>query len=227
MAIQVTCPGCRTRFKVGEQHAGKQGACPKCKTPIRIPKPEEEVVIHAPEHSETGAKDAKGRLVLKPIAFEEAKFQPLVFAGIAAVTIILFVVAILLRGSDAIGMPLLASGAILLGPPLALAGYTVLRDPEFEAYTGKSLLLRSLICGLVYAALWGLYVFLRWRLLGVGATEGLETWQVLGMAVLILPLGSLAAYASFDLEPLSATFHYCLYLLVTILLRMTLGLPVI
>jgi len=227
MAIQVTCPGCRTRFKVAEQHAGKQGACPKCKTPIRIPKPEEEVVIHTPEHSELGAKDAKGRHVLKPIAFEESKFQPVVFAAIAAVALIVLIVAILLRGSEQIGMPLLAAGAVILGPPLALAGYIVLRDPELEAYTGKPLLLRSLICGLVYAALWGLYVFLRWRLLGDTAVDGLETWQVLAMAVLILPLGSLAAYASFDLEPLSSLFHYSMYLVVTILLRMTMGLPVI
>lgn len=225
MAIQVTCPGCRTRFKVGDQHAGKQGACPKCKTTITIPKPGEEVVIHAPEHSELGAKDAKGRHVLKPIAFEEARFQPVVFAAIAGATVVVFIIAFFLRGEAS--MPLLAAGAIVLGPPLAFGGYTFLRDPELEPYTGKSLLLRSLVCGLVYATLWGLYVFLRWRLLGETAAAGLETWQVLAMAVLILPLGSLAAYASFDLEPLSALFHYCFYLLVTMLLRMTMGLPVI
>lgn len=225
MAIQVTCPGCRTRFKVSEQHAGKQGACPKCKTPIRVPKPDEEVVIHAPEHSELGSKDAAGRHVLKPIAFEETKFQPVVFAAIAGTTILLFIVAYFLRGTA--GVPLLAVGAVLLGPPLAYGGYTFLRDPELEPYTGRALLLRSLVCGLVYAALWGLYVFLRWRLFGDSAADGLETFQVLALAVLVLPLGSLAAYASFDLEPLSALFHYCLYLLVTILLRMTLGLPVL
>jgi hypothetical protein len=225
MAINVTCPGCRTRFKVGEQHAGKQGACPKCKTPIRIPKPEEEVVVHAPEHSERGAVDAKGRSVLKPVAFEDARFQPLVFAGIAVLAIIVFIVAYLMRG--AANIPLLAAGAILLGPPLSLAGYTFLRDPELEAYMGKSLLLRSAVCGLVYAALWGVYMFLRWRLMGDTAAEGLATWQVLALAILVLPLGSLAAYASFDLEPLNSLFHYSFYLLVAILLRMTMGLPVI
>jgi hypothetical protein len=226
MAIQVTCPGCRTRFKVGDQHAGKQGACPKCKTPIRIPKPEEEVVVHAPEHSELGAKDAKGRHVLKPIAFEETKFSPLWFAAIAGVAIIVIVIAVFLRGSE-IGLPVLATGAILLGPPLAYGGYTFLRDAELEPHKGKSLILRSIICGVVYACLWGLYAYLRWRLWGEAGTNDLQTWQVLAMAVLILPLGSLAAYASFDLEPLSSLFHYSLYLLVTILLRMTLGLPVI
>jgi hypothetical protein len=223
MAIQVTCPGCRTRFRVGDQHAGKQGACPKCKTPIRIPKPEEEVVIHAPEHTERGAVDAKGRHVLKPIAFEETKFRPVLFAAIVVAAIVVLVAAYLMR--DNASWPVLAAGATLLGPPLAMAGYTFLRDPELEAYAGKSLLVRSLICGLVYAALWGLYSFLRWRFYGETAMAGLEAWQAVAMAVMILPLGSLAGYASFDLEPLNSLFHYLFYLLVTIVLRMAMGLP--
>lgn len=223
MPIQVTCPGCHTRFRVGDQHAGKEGACPKCKTPIRIPKPEDEVVIHAPEHTERGAVDSKGRHVLKPIAFKETKFQPLLFAVLVVVAILVFVAAFLLRGHA--NWPLMATTAIILGPPLAMGGYTFLRDPELEAYAGKSLAIRSLVCGAVYAALWGLYAFLRWRFFGDSADAGLEVWQAIAMAVLILPLGSLAAYASFDLEPLNSLFHYSFYLLITILLRMTIGLP--
>jgi hypothetical protein len=223
MPIQVTCPGCHTRFRVGDQHAGKQGACPKCKAPIRIPKPAEEVVIHAPEHSERGAVDSKGRHILKPIAFEDTKFQPVVFAALALITILIFVGAYLLRGQA--NAPLMAAAAIVLGPLLAMGGYTFLRDPELEAYIGKSLVVRSLICGAVYAVLWGLFAFLKWRFLGESAAEGLEIWQAVAMAVVILPLGSLAAYASFDLEPLNCLFHYSFYLLVTILLRMTVGLP--
>ena len=73
MPIHVICPGCHARFKVGDQHAGKTGACPKCKGPIQIPAAGDEVVIHAPE-LEAGAKDAKGRSVLKPIRRKEAKF---------------------------------------------------------------------------------------------------------------------------------------------------------
>ena len=63
MPINVICPGCHTRFKVGDQHAGKTGACPKCKGPIQIPAAADEVVIHEPE-SEAGAKNAQGRNVL-------------------------------------------------------------------------------------------------------------------------------------------------------------------
>ena len=38
MPIPVTCPGCKTSFTVGDQHAGKKGPCPKCKAIIAIPK---------------------------------------------------------------------------------------------------------------------------------------------------------------------------------------------
>ena len=71
MPINVTCPKCLTKFTVGDQHAGKTGACPKCKGPITVPSKEDEIVIHAPEFGEAGAKDAKGRSVLKPIARKE------------------------------------------------------------------------------------------------------------------------------------------------------------
>ena len=54
MPIHVVCPSCHARFKVGDQHGGKTGACPKCKGQIQIPKAEDEIIIHAPD-SEAGA----------------------------------------------------------------------------------------------------------------------------------------------------------------------------
>ena len=63
MPINVTCPGCLKRFSVADKFAGKKGPCPKCKKIITIPKKEDEVVIHAPEHSEAGAIGAGGRHV--------------------------------------------------------------------------------------------------------------------------------------------------------------------
>jgi hypothetical protein len=71
-----------------------------------------------------------------------------------------------------------AAGAILLGPPLAWAGYTFLRDAELEAYVGVPLLLRSLACGLVYALLWGIFIFLGGRFFGDDFDKGLEIWQM-------------------------------------------------
>ncbi len=46
MPINVICPGCHARFKVGDQFAGKTGPCPKCKTQIPIPALGYEVVFH-------------------------------------------------------------------------------------------------------------------------------------------------------------------------------------
>ena len=72
MPINVTCPNCQTRFKVSDKFAGQTGPCPKCKSPIKIPKKEEEVVIHSPD--EFGPKDTSGRAVLKPLERQEANY---------------------------------------------------------------------------------------------------------------------------------------------------------
>ena len=37
MPIRVDCPSCRASFRVGEEHAGKRGKCPRCKEPILVP----------------------------------------------------------------------------------------------------------------------------------------------------------------------------------------------
>lgn len=37
MAIRVQCESCFHSFSVGEQHAGKRGKCPSCKSPVRVP----------------------------------------------------------------------------------------------------------------------------------------------------------------------------------------------
>ncbi|MFO0788102.1 MAG: hypothetical protein U0805_01505 [Pirellulales bacterium] len=231
MPIQVTCPNpkCLKRFSVADKFAGQKGPCPKCKTIITIPKKEEEVVIHAPEHSETGAIDATGRNVLKTYKRKDTKFQPLVFTTVVAAVLVAVLVALVLRGEKGnVSIYLLAAGAIVFGPPLAWAGYTFLRDPELEAYSGVPLIIRSLACGLVYALLWALFVFLGQRFFGPDAmAKGLEIWQ---MVVLIIPVfagGTLAAFASFDLEPGSAFFHCAMYFAVTVILRLVAALPAV
>ena len=227
MPIPVTCPGCHTRFRVSDKFAGKDGACPKCKGPIHVPELKEEVVVHAPDHSETGAVDSKGQSVLKPIKRRETKFKPLYFVGILAVTIALFVAAWFLRAKDGVepNTYILILGAALLGPPIAWAGYFFLRDPELEPYLGKALWLRATICGLVYAVLWVAIFFVKGRIWG--SDDPLETFQMLMLAVPFVGAGMLAAYASLDIDPTSSFMHYALYLLVTILLRATMGLSIL
>ena len=232
MPINVTCPGCHTRFTVADKFAGQKGPCKKCKTIIEIPKLEDQVVIHSSEHSEAGAVGVGGRHALKTFRKQDAKFKPLIFVGVAGVVLVTLLVAIVLR--DPKNPPssiILALGAILLGPPLAWAGYTFLRDDELEGYDGTNLAIRSIACGLVYALLWAVYAFLGDRLFGLYSAEaaknGLEIWQMIVLWVPVLGIATLAAYVAFDLEPGSGFFHAAMYFAVTVLLRWVVGLAVI
>lgn len=228
MPIQVICPGCHTRFTVGDQHAGKTGACPKCKGQITVPKKEDEVVIHAPE-LEAGAKDAKGRSVLKPIRRKEAKFKLSTFAVISGLALLSVAIAWLLghsEMSDANRLIALAIGAVLLGPPLAYGGYTFLRDDELGFYQGTSVVVRSVACGLVYAFLWGVYVFVGRQVFGDAEfAAGLEMVQIAGLAIPTMIVGAGAAFVCFDLEMITGFFHYALYFVVTVGLRFAMSLP--
>ena len=224
MPINVTCPGCMKRFSVADKFAGQKGPCPKCKAVITIPKKEEEVIIHSPDHSEAGAIGVSGRHVLKTYKRSDAKFQPLVFTGVIGFVLVALLIALVIRS---VGPPetwLKALAAVLMGPPLAWAGYTFLRDPELEGYAGTELIVRSLACGLVYALLWGVFIFLGDRFFGDKFGTGLEIWEMVVLVIPIFAAGTLAAYAAFDLDPGSAFFHCALYFAVTVLMRLVAGL---
>src|SRR5207248_6069246 len=116
-------------------------------------------------------------------------------------------------------------GAVLLGPPLAFAAYTFLRDDELEPYRGTEVLLRSLACGLAYAAIWGAYwlIFAYWYNFKP-LPSGEPNWTAVGIAVpIMIALGSFASQASFELELATGTLHYALYLISTLLLRFIMG----
>lgn len=228
MPIQVTCPGCLKRFSVADKFAGQKGPCPNCKQTITIPKKEDEVVIHAPDHSEAGAVGAGGRHALKTYRWKDTKFQPLVFTGVIGAVLVALLAALVVRSQGNPETWLKALAAIVLGPPLAWAGYTFLRDAELEAYRGVPAILRSLACGLVYALLWGVFVFLGNRFFGADAmTKGLEIWQMVVLLVPVFAGGTLAAFASFDLDPGSAFFHCAMYFAVTVILRLVAALPAV
>jgi hypothetical protein len=227
MPINVTCPGCLTRFTVGDKFAGKQGPCPKCKTVITIPKASDEVIIHAPEHSEAGAVGTGGRHALKTYKRQDTKFKPLVFSGVVGYVLVALLVAIVVRtGGLPAAMWLLALGAVALGPPSAWAGYTFLRDAELEPYRGAQLAVRAAICGLAFAVLWGVYWFVGTQWLGPDAFDkGLEIFQLVVLIAIPLGIGTFAAAMSFDLEPVNAFFHCAMYFAITALLRAVAGLP--
>jgi hypothetical protein len=225
MAILVVCQNCKTRFQVSEKFAGKQGPCPKCKAVITIPKLDEQVKIHEPEEfagpGGVAAKDASGRAVLKPLARDKTRFQPVVLVAAAAGTLVALVVAFLLRGQEA-NIWILGAGAFLLAPPIVLAGYTAMRDAESEPYRGRELWLRAGIVAVVYAGLWGVAALFSML---VFADSPPEIWQLIPPTAIMIIGGTVAAMATLDLEPVNAFFHYAFYLAVTVLLRVIIGLP--
>lgn len=219
MAIDVTCPGCHTRFQVSEKFAGKKGPCPKCKAVIQVPSKSEQVVIHEPEAF--GPKDASGRAVLKPIFREEVKLTTPVIVGIVMAIVAVLFAGLVLRISFPGGtVPPLVTilGSILLAGPLAFAGYTFLRDDELEPYRGMDLAIRVAACAAVYALLWGLY-WLVFAYLGV-----YPSWQILCFVVpVMVAIGAFTAQVSLDLEFGAGALHYTMYLAATVLMRVLMG----
>ena len=223
MPIDVLCVGCKTRFQVSEKFAGKKGPCPKCKAIITVPEKKDEVVIHAPEVS--GPKGTSGVPVLKPLTRSEAKVPIPAMVGIGIAVIATLLIALTLRistgGTGNVPLPILIVGAILLAPPLAFAGYTFLREDELEPYRGTSLLLRLIPPSIVYPALWALY----WIVISTLRLD--EGDMMLTALIFVVPAviaaGAFTAQVSLDLTFGNGALHYSLYLVVTVLLRMLMG----
>ncbi len=221
MPIDITCPGCRTRFKVNEKFAGQKGPCPKCKAVIEIPALGEEVVVHAPD--QFGPKNAAGVATLKPIARKETRVTPILIVGVISGIVIILISAVVLRGMEQKPAWLLGLCAFLLAPPLVWAGYTFLRDGELEPHRGRYLAIRVLICSLVYALLWGAYVWIPTLAFDLDV-DSRELFHLLFIVPPIMIVGALAAFASLDLDFGTGLIHYGFYLLVTVLLCFIMGL---
>jgi hypothetical protein len=220
MAIDVTCTKCYARFQVSDKFAGKSGPCPKCKAIIKVPEKKDEIVIHAPEV--TGPKDSKGVAVLKPLTRQETRLSTVQAVIIGVSVVVVLAAAIVLRFQP-INVRQMAAmlGAVLLGPPLAFAGYTFLRDDELEPYRGREILLRSLACGFVYAAIWGAYwlAVVYWFKFKV-PPDWQPSWALMGGVIpAMVAVGTVAAQASFELELVASSLNYALYLISTVLLR--------
>ena len=224
MPIAVVCPGCKVRFSVSEKFAGKRGPCPKCKAIILVPTVSApEIKIAEPEQYASGGKDAKGKPVGKPIARKEAKFRPRVALAILGIVLLAFAIAwVIGRIPDTATLKtlLIAVGILVVSPPLVVAGYSVLQEPELEPYMGKPLWIRASICGLIYALLWGLFMF-------IPADFVEEVWQWVVVGPVFVGIGGAAAWAILDLDFGSASVHYVFYLIATLALRAAVGLPAI
>jgi hypothetical protein len=219
MPISVLCPGCKTRFQVSEKFAGKKGPCPKCKKVITVPAASQvdEVKIHTPEEFADSGRDAKGKLIGKPIRRKEAKISPLQIGLMSAAVIGVAAAAVLFGVKIGGSLPLLGAGLLIVSPPICATAYAVLRNDELEPYRGISLWIRVSICALVYMLLWGGYALLPAELTG-GA------WNWIFLAIPFLVIASVAAHSTLDLTLENAVIHYLFYLLLTMGLRWLAGL---
>ena len=221
MSIIVVCPGCRKSFSVSDKFAGKSGPCPKCKRTLRVPEKSEEVQVHAPTEFAGGGRSRSGKLVTKPVARAYAKFKPVTTVSIVAGTLAVLVIAWVAGRTGAFENILVTTiGLLAISTPLVVAAYGVLHDDELEPYAGKALYIRSALCGLAYAVLWGVFTLLVSR----GVITG-DLWNWLFVAPPFLMVGGMFALATLDLEFGDAMFHYAFYLLATIILRWAAGMP--
>lgn len=221
MPIQVVCPGCKSRFTVSDQFAGRTGPCPKCKQSITIPAPAAKAVtIHEPE-APAASSQGSGRVPLAPITSTERPVSTLQFVVVAVGAIASLIFAVLARVAWQPGQApqwALTAAAVLLAFPCAAIGYRITRNRELEPYRGRSLAMRVTICALVYAALWGVRAL-------VPAEMTTEMWQWLYVAPIFFGIGGLASLAAFDLDWGAAVAHFSLYVLVTATLRWLAGFP--
>jgi hypothetical protein len=231
MPIPVVCPGCKARFTVSDQFAGRTGPCPKCKQQIKVPTPAAKaVVIHEPEApvaSSTGTGKAptapiKRRDKAVPVwAFLLTGAGAIACMGIAALLPVIYPLPTGESGPQTV-IPywLLLLGAFAAALPAVLLGYAAVRNRELEPYKGRPLLIRALACAAVYAALWGIR----------GLIPSLTEWQLTDMyewfiiGPLFVAAGTLAALATLDLEPGNAAIHFSFSVLFTALLRWLAGL---
>lgn len=225
MAISVVCPGCKSRFSVSDQFAGRTGPCPKCKKSITIPAlAVKAVTIHEPE-APVANSAATGRAPTAPIRRIETRIpiRSFVLVAVGALACLLAAYGFgkafgPLETAEAVVGGLLLFCGFLVALPCVMLGYVAVRNRELEPYRGAELLPRVLACAAVYAGLWAAKA-----LLPAEATA--EMWQWIYLAPLFLGAGSVAALASFDLDWGAALAHYSLYAMFTALLRWLAGLP--
>jgi len=222
MPIQVLCSGCKARFSVSDQFAGRTGPCPKCKKPIKIPVPEvKSITIHEPEAPVT-TSSGSGKIPTAPIVRKEKPISTMAVVFVAAGAAFAMICALLVRLAFKAGEAptwLLAAAALAVAFPCVLIGYRIARDREIEPHRGRALVVRCLICAAVYAAIWGIRSFVPITM----TTD--DMWKWLFVGPLFCGVGALAALATLDLDWPAGVAHFSLYMLFTALLRWLAGFP--
>lgn len=208
MAIRVTCPKCHTRFNVSDKFAGKEGPCPKCKSKIKVPAKEEEVVVHAPTAS--GAVDSQGRPIVDPLRRKETVLSTVQLVLIGACIVGFLAAAFVLRSSFTeradFPMWLMGVAAVLIAPALVYVAYAFLRNQDLAFYVGQELWGRVAICSAIYAITW-----LAMPLAYYAFDNSYEMGSYVIAAVVMFVAGGVTGMLAFDLDYLMGTVHYGLY----------------
>jgi len=88
--------------------------------------------------------------------------------------------------------------------------------------------LRSLAAGVVYALLWFLYGYLLTQFYTYeDVTNGVDWYYPAICLVIVLAAGALTAHVSLDLDPATGAIHCGFFFVVTVLLRVVIGLQVL
>lgn len=222
MPITVICPGCHKRFTVSEKYAGKTGPCKYCKTPITIPKPDEKVVIHGGEAFASGGKDAKGRLILKPLTRTKTLFNNNLAIGIAVGTIFLLILTFIIGRIVNLNTNWIVSGVLLclITPVLAGGIYPLVRKDEMlQTITGFDLYWRTAAISAAYVGIWASVGFL----MDFGVLNNADLFPWLVLIPIFVCFGAFMTMCLYELEWGTAFFHTLFYLCVTVFLRYLAG----
>jgi hypothetical protein len=228
------CPKCKAPIAIPKVDPAVAAAA-------AAPPPVADVKIHAPDAPAQPGKTATAAATLKPLRRKDARITPRLAATVLAAIVGLFISAWLggrfvqspfpLTTAEESNPTLVAErrmqtvtayslrtlGLLLIGWPIVIAGYAVLRDDELEPFRGRPFLLRIVICLVVYIGVWGLYASIPNDL------KSEAIWWVFFAPLLIAP-AAVAAYYCFDLDPLGSVIHACFFLLTTLALGWTAGL---
>ena len=106
---------------------------------------------------------------------------------------------------------------MVISPIIVYGGYFFLRNDEWEPLDGMELWVRSAICGLSFALLWGVFAYVS------GSVLTGEIWMWLIVAAPLFAMGSIIGTASLDMEMGNGFFLYSFYVVFTVFLRWLAG----
>ena len=221
MAIIVTCPGCHKSFSVSDKFAGKKGPCPKCKTIIKIPTLDQQVVVHGGEAFSDGGRNAAGELVLKPIKRLQPRFSLKQALKIAAFVLAAFAIAWFFGGIFSKMLLARVVALCVITPPLVYLPYFFLRDSEAVAYIEvRELRTRTILCSISYLAMWLGFAILSYYVVGAFGSN-FVSWMLAAAPFIVV--GVTMGAVCYDLEIDDGILHFAFYLIVTFGLAMTAG----